>query len=276
MPRGQVGLSWLPRRTWIKSGPCEGIIPPRAYDLAGSILPMKDRDQSMHTYVLSFDVADEVAVEVLAELSEAQYSRDLVMRDSCINLENSIRNAINNFEMAKALFDTAFIALNGGAAIGLFFELAPGAISAGIIITAAAAVYIMLEAMASCRAFNTCNGWPPSLIAVAGSVWGTAGVSSGVSPFLAALAKDQAWEKWSKLLTDGIKPLQLGLTAANIYGDVILGDAIKYNQAALACCQGSNCASAVCQQAAAGCLLSDGSFWTASLIPSGGLNCGAQ
>src|SRR6266536_2498031 len=38
-----------PRRTWIKSGPCEGIIPPRAYDLAGSILPLKERDHSMLT-----------------------------------------------------------------------------------------------------------------------------------------------------------------------------------------------------------------------------------
>lgn len=134
-------------------------------------------------------------MEVLAELSEARYSRDLVLRDSCTNLENNMQNAINNFETVKVLFDTVFIALNGGAAIGLFFELAPGAISAGIVITAAAAVYIMLEAMASCRTFNTCNGCPPALIAVAGSVWGTAAVNSGVSPFLAALAKDQTWEK---------------------------------------------------------------------------------
>jgi len=198
------------------------------------------------------------------------------MRDSCTSLENNIKNAINNFETAKSLFDDVFIALNGGAAIGLLFELAPGAISAGIVITAAAAVYIMLEAIANCRAFNTCNGWPPSLIAVAGSLYGTAAVNSGVTPFLAALAKGQTWEKWTRVLTEGVKPLQLGLTAANIYGDIILGDAIKYNQAALACCQGTNCASAVCQQAAAGCLLSNGAFWTDSLIPSGGLNCAAQ
>jgi len=34
------------RSVWIIEGKCEGIIPPREFDLAGEILPMKDRDRS--------------------------------------------------------------------------------------------------------------------------------------------------------------------------------------------------------------------------------------
>ncbi len=33
------------RRTWVLEGKCEGVIPPREYDLAGTFLPMKERDR---------------------------------------------------------------------------------------------------------------------------------------------------------------------------------------------------------------------------------------
>jgi hypothetical protein len=35
------------RRTWVIDGKCEGVIPPRKFDLAGAVLPMAERDRSM-------------------------------------------------------------------------------------------------------------------------------------------------------------------------------------------------------------------------------------
>lgn len=34
------------RKEWISKGYCEGVIPPRSWDMDGSVLPMKDRDRS--------------------------------------------------------------------------------------------------------------------------------------------------------------------------------------------------------------------------------------
>lgn len=35
-----------PRKQYVIKGPCPGVTPPREYDLAGTVLPMKDRDMS--------------------------------------------------------------------------------------------------------------------------------------------------------------------------------------------------------------------------------------
>jgi hypothetical protein len=50
-----------PRREWILNGGCEGVIPPREFDLAGSVVPMPERDRcrSPPSNPLSFPPPDQ-------------------------------------------------------------------------------------------------------------------------------------------------------------------------------------------------------------------------
>lgn len=214
-------------------------------------------------------------MEVLAELSGRS---ELVTRDDCSNMRTSIQNSINDFEIGKGLFDAAASALASYVTFSAAIEAA-GYVSATAFAIEFLAPFAMvyLATIAFCDAFDNCSFLPPSLVGAANAVNGKLDAPAGVAVLAGwieqALANGQKLEKVMAPLTAGAGLLFLGLYGAQVATDIILTNAEKYYEAALKCC-GSDCSSAVCQQAARGCLMTHASFFLGT--EGNGLNCAAQ
>jgi hypothetical protein len=154
----------------------------------------------------------------------------------------------------------------------------------------------LLVSVASCEAFNTCNGMNPGLVAAANTAFGNQEVAGSVDALLEliggtawALARNpqlaleglqavtQAAAAFEAALTGAAVAIvasvaYIGLLEAKTYLETLLTAAITNYENALACCA-VDCSSAVCQQAGAMCLDDWGNFWSGGSI---GTNCGLQ
>lgn len=129
-------------------------------------------------------------------------------------------------------------------------------------------------AMASCGAFNDCDGFPPTLVSFTESVMGPLHTLEG-SGILHEIIENNEGKVAASIseALQSVKGLTFGaLNSVEGYTNALLEAAINSYTGALTCC-GNDCMAAVCQQASTGCLLETGSYWS---FPSGGQNCAAK
>ncbi|KAK3384105.1 hypothetical protein B0T24DRAFT_715869 [Lasiosphaeria ovina] len=213
-----------PRRTWVIHGECPGVIPPRGFDMAGTVLSMKDRDK----------------MEVLGALA----SRDT----GCESAIRSIHNKVTDFKAAEFWADqlTGFVAIVTPLALAASSSAAipVGGLVFGIVGMA------VVSMMATCKLYNTCSGIPPFLLDASKAFYANPTLQGfqNVVPYVTA---PPPWVN------------SVGWVAAGLdfYMDYIFEHAANSYRQAETCCE-QNCASAVCAQASLGCLLTWGEFFS--------------
>ncbi|KAI9852092.1 MAG: hypothetical protein M1838_001889 [Thelocarpon superellum] len=247
------------RREYVMKGSCDGVLPPRHYDLAGRFMPMKDRDQRLNRRDLD--------------------NTRLVLRDSsCDAQQNSLVSDIQYVQTARALFSLAFDYVATAGLLPLATEV--GGTVALVINAYALLEMLILSFLAECAVFNTCNGLPPAIVAIAKDIaTAQAGVAAaflydkagakGLITFLRNLISEEAVGVFTAANAGA---LGAGVLAGGLGAiiDSLLSNAQKYYEGALGCCQ-ANCDSSTCLQASPGCFLHFGSQWSGS----GGLQCDA-
>jgi hypothetical protein len=222
------------------------------------------------------NIADLELVEVLAELS------GIAARDSrCDAIKQSIQNSQLAFQLGKGLLDATAVAIKEIPATVEAIELAElGVVGGPVVAILGGAGIAVVMSVAACEAFNDCSaltkdccGFPPVVVQGARALMGEIQSSQAAAILQTLFGGDKKeWEPLFKVVKALNGPEDPGLDLAVTYADYILDAAIEYEKQALACC-GDDCISAVCQQAARGCLLFTGSFWSGT--EGAGLNCRA-
>lgn len=183
---------------------------------------------------------------------------------SCASEKANIQSTINEITAARLAIDAlgTFVAIEGY----IVPELIAGTASAGFILPAGAVLALVGGVAAACASLNNCPGLPPALVAALQGALKYPTTKNGLA-LLKAIGVEAEW------LQNNLGS-QTGLAAAGVLGaavEAMLANAQASYTNALACC-GNDCSSAVCNQAAAGCLKE----WGSALFTPAGANCGSQ
>jgi hypothetical protein len=218
------------RREWIANGKCDGVIPPRTFDMDGSVVPMADRDRA----------------ETLAELSHPLSNTGLAPRQSSCDRTESLNRQLLAFETAIGVYNAISIAVAAAhfadtalLANALLVESAPLIATLGLLYFAGA------MAVNYCNTYNACNGMPDSVVRVVAALTSTArdgklgNIKLHPGPLVNAL---KPLARYSGLLRSAI-----ALEILNVAQD--------YYKKALSCCE-TNCEGVICRQTSLGCILS--------------------
>lgn len=190
----------------------------------------------------------------------------LIPRDAstCDQEKARIQSTINEISDARLALDV----LGTLVAVGGFVvpDIVAGTASVGFILPAGAILALVGGAAAACTALNNCPGLPPALVAALQGALKWPSTKNGLA-LLKAIGVEAEW-----LQNNLGSPT--GLATAGILGaavEAMLSNAQTSYTNALTCC-GSDCSSAVCNQAVVGCLKE----WGQALFTSAGSNCGLQ